>query len=1236
MIWLVLLFVLSAWPVQATVLLSESSFETTVAADGWAYPGAGASYCSASPCPYLDVSTDFAHSGSKSLKGTWNKAWSDPNPQINTTSLSKNFPAGTWRDVYWRYWYRTRGFNYNTPNSKKWIVLNASVTGSNDPRFFTANQNSSRIQSYTNEYQTDGGPTPHRYDSNMTSIPLLNDQWYCIVDHIKYNTPGVADGVLEQWINGNQTIGYYNQLFQSASHNGKHTGLQFYKQNGWGTLTRAEAGFTGGPATDYGLQYVDQVIAATTRAEVDNCSGPPIDTIPPGVPTSLAVAGGTVSWVNASDNTGGSGIGGSNVRRCSGAPCTPTTGVASLGPSVTSWADPNRIVGLAYSYSVNNFDIAGNQGPYGTAVSDSAAASTFRTAPTISDDFNRANNADLGAAWDAGYTSPNHTTATLISNEIRGTAVNASEPKSVETNNSVALPNDQWCSVTLGTFIGTEDREHGCILRAAAPPTVNWYWCYARKTATNAPARNSSIVSHHTNKVGDANLPIATDTTTVWGSGDKLICEAEGTALRLKRIAAGSSVETTILTATDSEFTGGRAGIAMWMNTGGTLSNASITDFQAGGFSSATAATITSDSVSSSATSNTTNTISWTHTVGTGTNKELLIYTSARDTSVDADTVLTGCTVGGSPATIVRQDLNNSIAGVGIRTAISRFDNPNGGANTITCTWAGALSAYGVGSTQSFFGVDQTAPIDANAGGSGTGTSVSTSITTVNDGAMIASVTTGRGNTMTSGGSQTSRVSRSTTGTVDGIGISTLTKSTAGAQAMVYTHDAAQEWAHSVVSLKPATITPIVAPKCATLTADTTGLNVTFGATTPTKLRIDRGSNSGLLYYQTEIVVATDLTNGRYTKAGGWEAGLDFLGCHAIDAAGVENTVSTDYVYISNATNWSGTIDTAEVVMSNAQPSNTLPAGTTSRVYSFNIDKTAACRSSTTDQAYSLMSTQMDVLGGTASATQAGLTDNSITTLYGRCLFTDVLDDVHANSSSIVITITVAAAAGDVTAPSTVTNVVCTPHGACVWTAATDNIALRGYQVSLSTDACATFFFVTNPTATNYTFTQISPNTSYCVVVRAEDTSGNLSSADSNQATFTTPPLTDVIPPSDMANLRECGIFTASVQLCFDPGTDNIASVVTLMERCVGAACVDFTLTEAQTSSSILSTSLTPGTINRFRGKFSDGTNSSLNYSNIIDVTTSMTGLQRPRVPLPFGTSRSSTSRSAAGTRISR
>jgi hypothetical protein len=189
--------------------------------------------------------------------------------------------------------------------------------------------------------------------------------------------------------------------------------------------------------------------------------------------------------------------------------------------------------------------------------------------------------------------------------------------------------------------------------------------------------------------------------------------------------------------------------------------------------------------------------------VGIGTNRFLAVCTQARDT-VAGDVAVTTVTANGVPLRKVRADLR-TIVGTSFRTELWYLVNPGVGTHTIAVTWTGALSAYGVGSATSYFGVNQVTPIDAQAGSGGTGTSLSTAITTVANHALITDCAIAQSDPLTIGARQTSRVNRTTTGAVDAVGVSTVNdKTPAGAEMMDWTQVAAQNWVISAVSLRPA------------------------------------------------------------------------------------------------------------------------------------------------------------------------------------------------------------------------------------------------------------------------------------------------------------------------------------------------------------------------------------------------------------------------------------------------
>lgn len=182
---------------------------------------------------------------------------------------------------------------------------------------------------------------------------------------------------------------------------------------------------------------------------------------------------------------------------------------------------------------------------------------------TISDEFTRADNTDLGASWDAGYT----TRMDLVSNKIRASATVTLE--SDETYSTV-LPAGQWAQFTLATWAADANVKYAWLmLRASAPATMTWYQA---TIARNDGAFRTQI----SKKVAGVETSIASENVTTWAATDLLRFRVEGTALRIDR--NGSS----LVTGSDGTITGtGRAGLGVYIGAG-SVGDVELDSFLAG------------------------------------------------------------------------------------------------------------------------------------------------------------------------------------------------------------------------------------------------------------------------------------------------------------------------------------------------------------------------------------------------------------------------------------------------------------------------------------------------------------------------------------------------------------------------------------------------------------------------------------------------------------------------------
>lgn len=184
------------------------------------------------------------------------------------------------------------------------------------------------------------------------------------------------------------------------------------------------------------------------------------------------------------------------------------------------------------------------------------------------DDFNRADSIDLGAAWD---TYDIFTNLQIVGNRVRAGATGGND--TLESYNAVTVPNDQWAEVTLATVITPPPIYTvwgGVVLRAATPPTTTMY------VLAGGVDSGSGLTSVY-KWIAGVFTSLASDTQT-WVSGDVALGEAQGTALRIYRNG------TLQLSATDSSITDGRLGAKAAVGDGGALTDIEIDGWSGGRF----------------------------------------------------------------------------------------------------------------------------------------------------------------------------------------------------------------------------------------------------------------------------------------------------------------------------------------------------------------------------------------------------------------------------------------------------------------------------------------------------------------------------------------------------------------------------------------------------------------------------------------------------------------------------
>ncbi len=249
------LLLLTTLPAHATTFWNEGfEFSDNTA---WLAPGTGWVDSACTPAKHagiMEISSDRAFRGKKSLKFTYIGFLSATVP--NVTCYLDRYHTRT-PELYTRRYVYLDNFHGTSPPSKMMF------TGEN---------------AYTNFWSVlEGTNNLHRYNLQGSALPIaqqnpsfgnvLIGRWVCIETHTKMNTPGVANGILEEWMDG--VLRYSNTalIINSANQNTQHKFVRLYRQHGNGVI------------------YLDELALGDTRI---GCLGAPsTDTTPPKSPSNF-------------------------------------------------------------------------------------------------------------------------------------------------------------------------------------------------------------------------------------------------------------------------------------------------------------------------------------------------------------------------------------------------------------------------------------------------------------------------------------------------------------------------------------------------------------------------------------------------------------------------------------------------------------------------------------------------------------------------------------------------------------------------------------------------------------------------------------------------------------------------------------------------------------------------------------------------------------------------------------
>ena len=187
-------------------------------------------------------------------------------------------------------------------------------------------------------------------------------------------------------------------------------------------------------------------------------------------------------------------------------------------------------------------------------------------ATSSTDDFNRADNSDVGAAWDVYQSQP----CRILSQKVTNTTGSV---ECAEGYNTYVPTANQYVQFSMPDGIDFGDRHLTALVRLQAPSTFSGYVCRAQPPGLTNTSRIRVVSNGSFSTLGN-------DTTQTWAHGDVLRCEVTGsgtgTQITLKRNGV------TVFSQTDSggNYNSGRGGINVLDDPGDP--QVSIDDFEVG------------------------------------------------------------------------------------------------------------------------------------------------------------------------------------------------------------------------------------------------------------------------------------------------------------------------------------------------------------------------------------------------------------------------------------------------------------------------------------------------------------------------------------------------------------------------------------------------------------------------------------------------------------------------------
>jgi len=189
--------------------------------------------------------------------------------------------------------------------------------------------------------------------------------------------------------------------------------------------------------------------------------------------------------------------------------------------------------------------------------------------------------------------------------------------------------------------------------------------------------------------------------------------------------------------------------------------------------------------------------------------------------------------------------------------------------------------------------------------------------------------------------------------------------------------------------------------------------------------------------------------------------------------------------------------------------------------------------------------------------------------------------------------------------PTAPANLMATASGTTItlnWTGSADAIGVSNYLVERENPGSTSFVQIGTTTATTYSDTGLTVNSTYSYRVRAMDWAGN-DSAYSNVVSATTQP-PDTTPPTAPSNLTATAAGAGQINLSWTASTDNVDGVSGYFVERQNPGSSSFVQIGTTTATTYSDTGLANNSTYSYRVRASDTSGNLSGYSNVASATT--------------------------------